>query len=333
MMNSRFDRQFAGWQARAVFALGLLATCTGLALTPVVFMLDWRPNVQFVGNFIALEKGWYRDAGLDVRIHTIGLDTRMVEPVAAGTNWIGCAESGLLIQHRTKGASIRAIGTMLQRSPLSIISLKSRGIRELKDLYGKRVFLHSDGLMAFDLVMRRSRLDAHNVKLAKGSFHLEQLLHGDIDAMQAYLIDEPVTLEAMGHAVSVIPFHTQGYESYAQVYFTSEAFLRQNRAAVQQFLEISNRGWREAVSDTAAASRFAVGAYAPDLSVDQQQKCLEKMIPLLTYESGPGSEGTMRRDTWERIIDRLRASGTVPAGMKVEDFVDFSFSDELARKR
>jgi ABC-type nitrate/sulfonate/bicarbonate transport system substrate-binding protein len=86
-------------------------------LVPVTMQLDWKPNVQFAGILMALEKGYYREAGLDVRVQPVDQEMKVVESVVQGTNWIGCSESGVLLGARAQGAPIKAVGTMLQGSP------------------------------------------------------------------------------------------------------------------------------------------------------------------------------------------------------------------------
>ena len=122
-------------------------------LVPVTMQLDWKPNVQFAGLIMAIEKGYYRDAGLDVRLRPVDAQMKVVEAVERGSNWFGCSESGVLLGARAKGARIKAIGTMLQGSPFCLMSLKGKGIRTPADLRGRILGVHPDADLALDVVL------------------------------------------------------------------------------------------------------------------------------------------------------------------------------------
>ena len=80
----------------------------------VTFQLDWKPTAQFAGLLLARERGWYREAGIELTLRPIPKDEGVVSNVVHHPRWIGSSESGVLLQARSSGMPIRAIGTMLQ---------------------------------------------------------------------------------------------------------------------------------------------------------------------------------------------------------------------------
>jgi ABC-type nitrate/sulfonate/bicarbonate transport system substrate-binding protein/formylglycine-generating enzyme required for sulfatase activity len=289
------------------------------ARTPVTVQLDWRLNVQFAGLLLAQERGWYREAGLDVTVLPVDPEMRMVERVLAGTNWIGSAESGVLLAARAAGAPVRAFGTMFQGTPMGLMSLKARGITRPADLVGRRVGIHPDGQRALDLVLASAGLARGQLTILEKPHDLGPLLRGEFDAVQGYAIDEAVALAAAGTEINVLPYHEHGYAAYSQVYFTAVAFLERDPAAVAAFLAASSRGWRAAAADPAATARFVVARHAPDLDPGYQERSLRAIVPLLTREGGPGSEGAMEPATWHGAVAAYnRAQGSA---LTVQDLV------------
>lgn len=92
--------------------------------------------------------------------------------------------------------------------------------------------------------------------------------------------------------------YAHGYRTYAQVYFTTEAVRAENALLLETFLAASNRGWRAAVADPRATAELIVAKYQPELSVAYQEGSLRLIGDLLEVESGGGSMGRMRLETW-----------------------------------
>jgi len=293
--------------------------------TPITFQLDWKPNVQFAGLLLAQERGWFREAGLDVTFLPVDAGMKMVERVVAGTNWMGCAESGVLLAARAKGSPIRAFGTMLQGSPMSLISKKERGIVQPTDLIGRRLGIHPDGQQALDILLKHSGLRRDQMIVLEKDHDLSPLLTGECDAVQGYLIDEAVALETRGEPVNIIPFHRHGYAAYSQVYFTSETFLRNHAGSVERFLAVANRGWRAAADDIPGAARLMVNRFVPLLDLPYQERSLARVIELMRLETGPGGEGRMKRDTWDRAVAAFNAASANP--IRTDELVEFGISE------
>lgn len=278
---------------------------------PLFFQLDWHPNAQFAGLLLAQQRGWYREAGLEVTILPIGQEPNAVHRVAAGTNWLGCAESSLLVSAKALGAPIRAIGTMLQAGPLALISLKSNGITNLRDLIGKKVGIRNDGLAAFDVVLKHDGWRRDQFTIVEKDQTLQQLLDGSCDAIQGYLIDEAIELETKGIPIRAIPYYEHGYHSYSQVYFTSETMLRDHCRELRKFLEVSRRGWQAALLAPEEAAAVVVHIFAPDLDVVYQRRSLVSLARLATIESGFEGMGQMSPKTWTRILETIHDSGII----------------------
>lgn len=280
-------------------------------LEKVTMQLDWKPNAQFAGLLVASEKGFYREAGLDVKILPVDGEMDTVGRVVTGEQWVGCAESHVLLAAKAKGAPIKAFGTMIQESPFALFSLKKSGIKTVKDMKGRVVGLHADGDKAIDVVLGTNGLQRSDVIIKKISYGLDPLLNGDCDIMQGYLVDEVVACEQRGIDINIIPMSEHGYTAYGQVYFTNEKFLADKPEVLQRFLAASNRGWEEAIREPAATAKMIVANYLPEAEVAYQEASLRRLIPVLTSEDK--RLGWMKEATWEeaarmfgkyRIVDR-----------------------------
>jgi NitT/TauT family transport system substrate-binding protein len=292
--------------------------------TKLSFQLDWHPNVQFAGLLLAHHRGWYREAGLDVTLVPVDTEMKVVSTVTSGGAWLGCSESGVLIAARAGGAKIRAVGTMLQGSPMGLISLRSRGFDTLASLRGHRIGIHPDGRKALELVIAHAGLKTSEFTIVEKDHDLTPLLNGDCDAVQGYSIDEAVALESRGTPIHFIPFHEHGYRAYSQVYFGSESCVNQHRDVVARFLEVSNRGWRAAIADPVAASRVVVEHFAPKLDREYQRRSLEAVGRLAVLETGIDGLGRMKPETWKAALANFSTWQVVTPPLD-DSWIDYGF--------
>lgn len=275
------------------------------AIVPVRVELDWIANVQFAGLILAHERGWYREAGLEVTLSGVNLQTmETVGPVVAAPGVvIGVADGSALLRARAAGAPVQAFATIFQASPIGVVTLASRGFTGLAELKGKRIGLHAYNRPQLAKMLANAGLTLEDVTpVVLGNDHTSLPL-GKVDAQVAYVIDEKVAFETDGHAVKAFFGYEHGYRAYSQVYFTTEKTRAGEAAVLTRFLEASNRGWRAATADPAAAAALIVAKYQPTLSAAYQEGSLRLIGGLLEVESGGGSMGRMRRETWLNTPD------------------------------
>jgi ABC-type nitrate/sulfonate/bicarbonate transport system substrate-binding protein len=152
---------------------------------------------------------------------------------------------------------------------------------------------------------------------------LTSLVEGKIDAQVAYLTDEPVALEIKGYPTVVFPGSENGFVTYAQVYFATEAFMAGHSAVVTTFLEVTNRGWREAFAHPKETAAMVVAVFMKrNGDVAYQERALAQVERVATQESP--DLGSMRMATWKRSCEAF----TLPSSL-ADELVDFSILRRL----
>lgn len=302
--------------------LALALRVSAAEAVPVTFQLDWKPTAQFAGLLMARERGWYREAGIDLTLRGIPPDEGVVSNVVHHPHWIGSIESGVLLKERSSGRPVKAIGTMLQGTPICLMSLKSAGIHRLKDLIGKRIGVHADGNEAVKYVLHHAGIGAGRIEVEVVGYDLTPLLNGRYAAVQGYSIDEGVALRQAGHDIDILHLHDMGYAAYGQVYFTSESFLKSDAPLLRRFLEVSRRGWAAAIQDPDAIATM-VTATVPGTDRRHERGTVEALIPMLTREGGPGSMGRMKRQTWKQAVSDFNRLPSTTSRVKVSDIATF----------
>lgn len=248
----------------------LLIICfseTVTASEKIVVQLKWVNQFQFAGYYAALEKGFYKEAGLDVILRPNGYNGSFVSPVDAvvsGDAQFGISNSGLVLDY-LNGKPVVALAATLQHSAVSWLVLEKSGIRSIQDMVNKRlmtVFPLSESLELLE-PFRAEGIDPKKLNLTQTIFDLQPLIDGKIDAYDAYVTNEPFLLEQKGIPYRIIDPRTYGIDFYGDVLFTSQAELQNNPERVEAFRKASMAGWRYAMAHPDEIIDLIVNKYAP----------------------------------------------------------------------
>ncbi|MEL7501421.1 MAG: ABC transporter substrate-binding protein [Cyanobacteria bacterium J06554_6] len=288
-------------------------------LTPLTMQLDWQLTTQFAGLMVAESTGLYRQRGLTVTLKPATAGLSIPEKVAADPTMLGCVEQSILLAAQVQGVKVSAIATMLQSSPLALISPPSAPLKTPQDLIGKRIGLHEDGLKALDLILTQNGIDPQRVRrtLMPYGQTFEPLTTQRFDAIQCYALDEPLDYRRQtGLEPVILKFSDYGFDAYAQVIIASDPLLAEAPDTVQAFLAATFAGWQQALADIPATARLITQRYAdsnvPDIAY--QAQTLQRLRPyVLPNQAKPG---TLSPTRWQRAAQQLADCGlidTVPA--------------------
>ena len=258
--------------------------------TKVRVQIGWIPNVQYAGEWVALEDGLMAEQGLDVEWYPGGPNA-LPSPVvlAAGNADLGYSTWFPFLDAVRQGNDLVMIGAVFPHNPLGIISLASRPILEPKDIVGARILAQGQNeKTAIDTTLTLAGLPVDWTQVPAG-FSPEPLLAGDGDGYTAFSTNQTITLEQMGlewdkdfHFVS---FDELGFRSFGAVLLTTRRYLEANRPTVVAYLRGLINGWDRNEADPAYAARLAVETYGADFGLElaQQIRQNELQIPLTRY--------------------------------------------------
>lgn len=316
-MTQTFSRRAALQLAGAALATPYLArSARASSLTKLSFQLDWKFNAQFAGLFVAQSKGLYEAAGLDIEIRPWADGVNVASDVAEGRADMACAEQNLILGAQASGAPIKAAATMFQASPYGLMAPAGTGLTGLEVLRGQSVGVHVDGLKVMDLVKGVNDIDTIAVTEIPYADKFDRAVSGEMFAVQCYVIDEPIGVEAKyGAAPEVLKLSDYGLLSTAQTIMVSDALLGSAPDLVAAFLEATFEGWALALADKPATAELVVSEVVPEGSpykdVAYQTRTLELLEP---YVMGSGGKiGVIDRKHWTEAAERMAAYGIVAA--------------------
>jgi diguanylate cyclase (GGDEF)-like protein/PAS domain S-box-containing protein len=315
--------RFSALAALCAAAALLLAAVPALALEKVTLQLKHVHQFQFAGYYAALELGYYREAGLDVRILE-GTDGNAPErDVIAGKAEYGTGSSSLLLA-RMAGKPVVVLGVIFQHSPYALAMRQSGAEPDIRRLIGKRAMIGSltddlgnaDELLAY---LTKEGVPSTSFQRVEHSFNPDDLINGKVDAMAIYTTNEPDTFDRLGFPYDIYSPRSVGIDFYGDNLFTSEQELANHPARVSAFRAASMRGWQWAMSHQEEAADMILSKYSR--RSDRQHLLYEarQMVPLV--QPVLVEIGYMNPDRWQHIADVYAGLGMMQRQARFDGFM------------
>jgi NitT/TauT family transport system substrate-binding protein len=292
-----------------VIAMFLFAACNNAAPAPttaapdkISIQLSWIHEYSVAPFYAAEKNGHFKAQNLDVTLIEGGFkDGKYIEPideVLNGTVTFGMSSAPILLLARADGKAVTGIATILQRSPLSVISLAKSNIRRPQDLVGKKVLVAEGGsTQVYNSLLASQGIDPTKVNTQpRTTFGVEPLLKGEADALVGWIINEGVQVREAGQEPSFLLMSDYGVDSYDFVVFTSEKMLKEKPDVVERLTRAVIAGIRDVIGAPDKAVDHVL-AYGNKLERKAQADRLQASIPLInTSGSKPG---VMSDTSWE----------------------------------
>jgi NitT/TauT family transport system substrate-binding protein len=293
-------------------------------LTRIRLPMSYIPNVQFAPFYVAVERGYFAEAGIEIEFD-YSFETDGVKLVAAGDLPFAVVSGEQVVLARAQGLPIKYFVQWYRRFPIAIFSLKERNITKPEDLKGKTVGV--PGFFGATYVGWRAFLDAHG--LSEGDINVQEIgftqaaavQQGKVDAAVGYIVNEPIVLEANGFAVNVFRVGDQ-VDMVANGLITNEKTIEQNPALVRGMARAVLRGIRDTLADPDAAMRISakfVEGLQPDDPI--QKRVLQATIELMRGEP----LGASTAAAWEKTQDVLLKMGQVRTKLDVDAYFTNAF--------
>ena len=225
-------------------------------MTSLDFQLAWIRSMQFAGQFMSMEQGYYDQLGLQVNLLGGGPSVDAITVVASGEAMIGLADSNEIVVARGQGIPIVALAAAFQKSPFAMMSLAESPVLTLEDQIGKTVAVSDSSRPTIQALMERKGLDPNGVNFVPKNPNPSVLADGQVDAYWGFVTGDAATLQARGVAIESVLLADLGEKTYANTYFATEAVLGQRRDAVMKALAADLSGWKYAVENNAEAAKI-----------------------------------------------------------------------------
>lgn len=326
--------------SRQLRVFGILACVLALALTFVsgasageLRKVSFRLDTSFLPKhgifFVAGDKGFYREAGLDVTIIPGTGSMGTVQTVAAGRDAFGFADAGTMILGRAQGAMVRDIGMIHAKSPFAVITLKKYNIKTPKELEGKTIASEPGGssFIMLPIFFKLTGVDGNKVKVipTDPTSKVPGLLAGRFEAVGSYLVSDPPVIVANGEEPVVFAYTDYGFKMYSNGLIATDELIAKDPDLVRRFVQATFKGIKYANDHPDEAASILV-KNVPEINLNAAKIGIELACKILwTDEALANGIGYMTKEMW----DLTQKNMTEYMGLKKQFPVEELFTNQF----
>ncbi|GAA2344035.1 MULTISPECIES: ABC transporter substrate-binding protein [Streptomyces] len=328
--------------AAALASVVALATLTSCAEEPknagakggasITVGLTYTPNIQFSPFYVAAEKGYYKDAGLNVTLRHHGAAEDLFGALSSGKEDVIYAGGDEMLQARAKNVPVVDIATFYQKYPVGLIVPKDSDIRTPADLKGRKIGTPGPfgetyfGLLA---LLKEGGLSTKDAKVQNIGFTQQAALTGNkVEGVMGYLNNDAVSFKEAGKDVRSITLNSgsAGDQLVGVGLGAKKKTLDKRGDDIKKFVDASLRGLRYAIDHQDEAIKLSE-KYVPGLRGEKQRNnaraVLKATAPMMRNDQG--ELGAIDPQTWARMADFMYDQGLLEKTVTPEDAYDTSY--------
>ncbi len=240
-----------------ILALGLFTGCGNSSQndtaegtdgkTEVTLQLKWLPSAQFTGFFVAKDKGFYEEEGLDVNILAGGSDITPATQVVNEAAQFAIANTYSILPFEEQDQPVVEVAQIFRKSTLEMASYPDSGIKTVEDLKGKRigVWLGSSEYPVYSLLKKYNINKDTDVTIAKQDYSVDGLKNGSLDVACVHSYENYVN----DNDFNLIDLGKEGFSMLEDAVITNTEFAEKNPEVVEKFLRATVKGWEYAYNN------------------------------------------------------------------------------------
>lgn len=313
-----------------ILSTGLIASCKKAdnTLQKLSITLDWTPNTNHTGLYVAQELGYFTEAGLDVEILQPGQNITD-QIVATGKSAFGVSYQENVIRARSEGIPLVSVAAVIQHNSSGFASLKSAKIKSPKDFEGKRYgsFDSPSELAILSNVMQIHDADISKVKVISGVYDFFSTIGKDADFEWIYYGWDGVATQYRGVEIDYIPLRELNpvFDYYTPVIISSEQWLADNPHVAKKFMKAVQQGYTYCVAEPAKAADILL-KHVPELDAEQVKLSMNYLAK--EYQAEAQGWGLQKREVWLGFSNWMSDEGLIVKPIDVDQAFSNSYLED-----
>jgi ABC-type nitrate/sulfonate/bicarbonate transport system substrate-binding protein len=345
LLSRRSLLRAAGLTGVAAGGSLLLAACGAKASTSSAgskslgaasIQLSWIKNYEFVGEYMATEKGYYKSAGFQsVDLLAGGTSTTAESIVLAGKATVGLSSPPITAASiLNSGAPLKIIGATYQKNPFAIESIGSiTPIRTPKDMIGKKIGVQSGGNQTlFEGLLKANGISKSDLEIVGVEYDNTVLKQGKVDGFMSYVTGD-ISLKEEKLDGLVMSFADNGLPFVAETFTVTQDSIDKNRELLKALLVAEIKGWHDAILDPATACAYAVQKYGKDQNLvwGEQYAPAVELAKELIVSDDTNANGLFTM-TDELVSQNIASLKTMGYDIAADKLFDLSLIDEVYKE-
>jgi NitT/TauT family transport system substrate-binding protein len=297
-----------------------------LVIQKVRFQTQWLPQAQFAGVYIAYEKGFYKDYGIEVEILSGGPEQSSTSALRNNKADIVSMFLTTALREVDQGQKITNIAQLSQKSSLLFVAKKSSGIKRLQDLNGKKIGLWVNDFKEPSLILlRKYKIKAEIVPI---SWTTNVLAQDVVDVMNMMYYNEYDVFVNSGYdpsELTVFPLAEHGVNIPEDGLYCHSEYYEQNKELCTNFAEATLDGWIYALNHEEEALNIVLkylrAAHLP-ANIPHQKWMLRKVREAVLLN--PAKYGILTPEDYKASVEMMKDSGIINSYLPYEEFTGYA---------
>lgn len=281
-------------------AAGTIAMGTGIQLilpgaanasdkVKVVAKYDWLISNGQIGDVVALQNGYFEEAGLEVEFSPGGPNSATVPPVISGGAALGqFSETAQLFNARAGGVPVKVIACGYRTGPYAFTSKPGKPLRGIDDLRNVTIGIQPTARFVIEAIAAKNGISMDELNVLNVGFDKGPLVNGDVDAIGGWITNTQA-LSIVGDDRIDLLVSDLGLPAYSDVYFATDQAIEENADVLAAFIGAVGRGWGFAHADPQAAVKILVGAH-DGLDLEWELKTIDLVLGL-SFDENTARDG------------------------------------------
>ncbi|MBN1659168.1 MAG: ABC transporter substrate-binding protein [Anaerolineae bacterium] len=300
----------------------------------VTLAMGFIPNIQFAPFYVAVEKGYFADEGIEIAFD-YGWETDLLKLVGSGELDFAIASGDQVILARSQDLPVVYILNWYRRFPVCVMSLPEAGIKAPADLRGKQVgtpAVYGASYIGWRALLSEAGIDETEVELVSiGYTQVAAVSEGQVDAAVCYAMNEPVQMRVAGDEVDVI-YVADYVNLVSNGLITNDRTIRNSPELAEGMVRAALRGLAYTVENPDEAFEIS-RKYVPEMGDDQASIEVNRAIleeSILFWSAPSGVLGQSNRADWQASLEIMVEMDLLTAGGDVDAMFTNEFVDEAA---
>ena len=299
----------------------VLALADNAALEKVSLQLHWKQQFEFAGYFIAKEKGFYKDVGIDVDILEYHNGVNLTQSVTQNEHSFAIGYSSTILDEINTN-KIVLLSANFQSSPHVLVSLKSSNINSIQDFKNKKIMIGSEERKsaAFITMLQANGISFNDMIIQEPTFKVEHLIDGTTDLASYFYTNETYTLDKNAIEYNIWDPKDYGFDFYSDILFTSKKELEKYPLLVENFRAASLKGWKYAFEHIDETVDIIMQKYNSQNKTQGELLYEARALKELAYRDNIPL-GTIQKEKIQRLIDIYTLLGLYKNNTNINELI------------